>query len=378
VQRALTTRYLDFWLLGGASIAVWMVMFGLEGFRTSWAIDEHYQHLTTTALSLSLLVNYPHFMVSYKLAYTRGPAFVRGHWWQLIAVPAVLVGAFVVAWVYYDVRVEQVPTLADAAEMVSGWGANVQVVSGPRVGDLIFTLLFNVMVLTLGWHYSKQAFGCMVVYAHYDGYALSPGQRRLIKWALFSLWLMVFVDRNLAGDFRAWRGFSYSALDLPDTAAPLSQLLVAAGFVLVTTRVFWANYRASGQRPSATMLAPFVSLYLWWLPQFRQEDYFFVLVPLFHGVQYLAFAYRVEETRLRDTPNREAQATLLVMGLIVGGWLVFEMVPDSLDAWLGTFDAWRIFFFFTAAMLFINIHHYFIDNVLWRFRDPRVREYLLS
>jgi hypothetical protein len=62
----------------------------------------------------------------------------------------------------------------------------------------------------------------------------------------------------------------------------------------------------------------------------------------------------------------------------VGGWLVFEMVPDSLDAWLGTFDAWRIFFFFTAAMLFINIHHYFIDNVLWRFRDPRVREYLLS
>jgi hypothetical protein len=29
-------------------------------------------------------------------------------------------------------------------------------------------------------------------------------------------------------------------------------------------------------------------------------------------------------------------------------------------------------------MLFINIHHYFIDNVLWRFRDPEVREYLLA
>jgi hypothetical protein len=37
-----------------------------------------------------------------------------------------------------------------------------------------------------------------------------------------------------------------------------------------------------------------------------------------------------------------------------------------------------MFFFFTAAMLFINIHHYFIDNVIWRFKDPEVRNYLLA
>ena len=36
------------------------------------------------------------------------------------------------------------------------------------------------------------------------------------------------------------------------------------------------------------------------------------------------------------------------------------------------------FFFFTAAMLFINVHHYFFDNVLWRFKNPEVRAYLLS
>jgi hypothetical protein len=29
-------------------------------------------------------------------------------------------------------------------------------------------------------------------------------------------------------------------------------------------------------------------------------------------------------------------------------------------------------------MLFINIHHYFIDNVIWRFRDPVVRQRLLG
>ena len=29
-------------------------------------------------------------------------------------------------------------------------------------------------------------------------------------------------------------------------------------------------------------------------------------------------------------------------------------------------------------MLFINIHHYFIDNVIWRFTDPEVRAHLLN
>ena len=60
------------------------------------------------------------------------------------------------------------------------------------------------------------------------------------------------------------------------------------------------------------------------------------------------------------------------------GWLVFEFVPDAMDSRLGTFDAWGMSFFITAAMLFINIHHYFIDNVLWRFKDPHVRAYLLG
>ena len=71
--RALTTRFADFWLLGGASLLVWLVMFAVQGFRSAWAIDQHFKNLTVTTASLSLLVNYPHFLVSYKLAYTPRP-----------------------------------------------------------------------------------------------------------------------------------------------------------------------------------------------------------------------------------------------------------------------------------------------------------------
>jgi hypothetical protein len=38
---ALTTRFVDFWLLGGASLLVWLVMFAVQGFRSAWAIDQH-------------------------------------------------------------------------------------------------------------------------------------------------------------------------------------------------------------------------------------------------------------------------------------------------------------------------------------------------
>jgi hypothetical protein len=369
--KALTTRFLDFWLLGGASILVWLVMIGVQGFRTSWAIDQHFKNLTYTAASLSLLINYPHFLVGYRLAYRRGRTFVASHAWQLLVVPALLIGTFALAYIWYDLPVgtaSLVPPVAGAA----------QVLSGPRLGDLLFTAVFNFMMLTVGWHYTKQVFGCMMVYSYFDGYQLTQPQRDLTKRALLTIWVMNFVHTNIGGTQNVFSQFTYYSFDLPDIAAPLSELLVLGGLLLVVYKVFYANYRDRGAVPSLNMLVPFIALYVWWMPQTRQYEFYFLLTPMFHSLQYLAFVYKLEGTRLESGPNREVRATALVMGLVLAGWMAFEFVPNSLDNALGTFTAWKMFFFFTAAMLFINIHHYFIDNVLWRFRDPEVRTYLLS
>ena len=376
--RALTTRFLDFWLLGGASIAVWLIMVAVQGFRASWAIDQHFKNLTYTAASLSLLINYPHFLISYRLAYRRGRPFITTHWWQLIVVPLMLGAVFAVAFAAFDRPVGTLPLVSDVTGAIGDWGGVARVLSGPRLGDLLFTAVFNFMMLTVGWHYTKQVFGCMMVYAFYDGYALTPAQRTLTRRALLTIWVMNFVHTNIGGSQNVFSQFRYYSFDLPDLAAPLSILLVAAGFALVISKVFYANYRERGVLPGVNMLMPFLALYIWWLPQTRQFEFYFLLTPLFHSLQYLAFVYKMEDTRLRAERHREVKATSLVIGVILAGWLAFEMLPNSLDNALGTFTAWRMFFFFTAAMLFINIHHYFIDNVLWRFRDPEVKAYLLS
>jgi hypothetical protein len=376
--RALTTRFLDFWLLGGASLAIWLIMIGVQGFRTSWAIDQHFKNLTYTAASLSLLVNYPHFLVSYKLAYRRGRPFVAAHAWQLIVVPLVLLALFAVAFVEFERPVGTLPFVPAIAGFFGAWGGIGQVMSGPRLGDLLFTAAFNFMMLTVGWHYTKQVFGCMMVYAHFDGYAMTPAQRALTKRALLTIWVMNFVHTNIGGSQNVFSQFKYYSFDLPDAAGPLSLLLVLGGFALVVYKVFYTNYRERGALPSATMLMPFIALYVWWLPQTRQLEFYFLLTPLFHSLQYLAFVYKMEDTRLRGERHREVRATVLVVGLVLAGWLAFEMLPNTLDNAIGSFRAWQMFFFFTAAMLCINIHHYFIDNVLWRFRDPHVKAYLLS
>jgi len=378
-SRALSTRFLDFWLLGGASLVVWLVMWALEGYRSLWAIDSHFKNLAVTSISLSLVVNNPHFLISYKLAYGRGTRFIATHRWQLLAVPGLLVLLFIAAYVGFTTPATTVvPVLPTLAAVLRGWGLDPAALTQPRLGDLVFTLLFNVMFFTVGWHYTKQAFGCVMVYAHFDGYRLTPRQRALIKWNLLSIaWLNLAHASRQHGPLM-FSHYSYYALDLPEILLPLTACALAAGFILVVACVFVRNYVQSGQRPSLNMLVPYVAMYVWWMPFVRQYEFYFLLIPLFHSLQYLAVAAKLEHARLVTSARYELRMSALVIGVIAAGWLSFDFFPSLLDRWLGTFDAWRIFFFFTAAMLFINIHHYFIDNVLWRSRDPVVKQYLLT
>ena len=92
--RSLTTRSLDFWMLGGASLVLWAVMFTFEGDgREAWAINHHFLNLVALSGSLALICNYPHFMASYRLVYGQGGRFILEHWFQLLVVPICLLVA---------------------------------------------------------------------------------------------------------------------------------------------------------------------------------------------------------------------------------------------------------------------------------------------
>jgi len=348
----LVSRSLDFWLLGGASLLVYVVMTLGAGFRDLYGVSNQFGNLAVTMAMMSLFVNYPHFLASYRLAYGRGRAFLVKHWFHTIVVPCLLINFLVAAY----------------------WFANDP--GSKSLCERMLGAAVNFMYFTVGWHYSKQAFGCMMVYAAYDRYPLDRVQRESLRFSLLSLWWYSFAYGNLAPTGSFW-SLTYSTWQVPFSAYYASRAIffALAGWVLY--RVLFRNWKA-GYRPNPTFWVPYVALAVWFAPCFRQPDFFFYVVPFFHSLQYLAFVYRVERAQpgLRESASR---ATTLILGLCLTGWLSFELVPGNLDIAYDNLRTFGFSFFLLAANVFINIHHYFLDNVLWRVReDEKVRTALFS
>src|SRR5438477_12445634 len=121
---------------------------------------------------------------------------------------------------------------------MGNWAGSARVLGGPRLGDLLFTMAFHVMLLSVGWHYTKQVFGCMMVYARFDGYPLTNAQRQTIKWSLMSLWWLNVVYVNVGGAQQNFSQFTYYTFDLPRVLMPIMNVVVAAGIVVVAYSVF--------------------------------------------------------------------------------------------------------------------------------------------
>lgn len=357
--RALTTRYLDFWLLGGASVVLWAVMSFAQWFRTdAWAVDQHFANTGALATTLALVVNHPHFMASYKLAYGRGWRFIRQFWFQLILAPLLLIAALAAAY---------------------GVLSKPSVAAPEALGRDIMGYLVILMFMTVGWHYSKQVYGCMMVYGHYDGYRMSGFQRRLVKYSLFLVWWVHYIHSNSSGTEFDFYGIRYAAFRFPEIVQILAPAVLGLSAVAVIYFVFVKNFKANGQRPGWNFLIPYVAFYVWWSPMTFQSEFYLLATPFFHSLQYLAFVYKTEDGRLSGNPSRskEIWGTAVIAGLIVAGFLSFELGPNLLDKTLQTEALFKFAFFFVAAQVFINVHHYFIDNALWRFNDPEVKKYLL-
>jgi len=377
--RHLTTQSVDFWLLGGASIVLWTAMFLLEdGGRDSWAIDHHFRNLLALSGSLALVGNYPHFMASYRLAYSQGTPFVLKNWLQLIVVPVTLVIALAVSYLHFKTPAPggALPGLNTALNAI---GLQTQMGLAPSMGQELMSLLIQFMFFTVGWHYAKQTYGCMRVMAHFDGYTLSKGQWLLIKAGLFSVWFCSFAWANTGSPERAMHGISYVTFGLPSWVNTIA--LVAFLYLLLAAILMFRAIRIeTGKLPSVNMLVAPVAFILWWLPPFVQIEFYLWIVPFFHSVQYLGFIYKIERERVIDYRPEQGSFSggLIGLGLILVGFAAFELVPNSLDHMLGTQENLGVWFFFAAAVLFINVHHYFIDNVIWRFHNPRIRKYLLG
>lgn len=342
----------DVWLMGGISIVISLAF---------WLFVDRGASLVTVsqvAFTLAFVCNHPHFLSSYVMLYGdyRDRLFKRPRYlWAGVIAPLLLAGGLTYAL-----------TRADRGAMAQ-----------------IITLMY----LLVGWHYVKQIFGCVIVTSVQRGIFMTQLERRVLLTNLVLTWFMSWLGSHVRPAKFDFYGISHESLELP----PILLDLVYAGVAVSLAAVVYtqvARFIRTGQKPSPPGVVAFVSLYVWYVPV-AVHPAFGYMIPFFHSLQYLAFVGRLKNNQvraqiepLRDQAWRRAwveRAGGFALAALVLGALAFQFVPAWLDQrHLVGGDGLGWAPMLAGFILFINIHHYFIDNVIWRSDNETVKAHLFT
>lgn len=358
--------YVDFVCLGGGSLIL------MAAAAMVVPIDSPSPVIAMTMLLLANFINHPHFAHSYQIFYRNfqrklfGDVYQRGMRIRYVlaglVVPAALILFFVVC-----VATRDVTTLAYS---------------------------FNFMVFLTGWHYVRQGYGILIADSVVKRRFFGEREKKVLLLNGYFGWITAWVNANQLIARRDYFGLSYYTFDIPDVF-----LYGFAGATLLTTLsvlyIFFQKWRRDRENfPINGVLGYLASIYIWVL--MRVNLLFILIIPVFHSLQYLIVVWRYQlnyvggEVEAAPAPaaaapwNRPLSARLTklvnfgLLGLLLG-FAGFWAVPLLLDSIVGydreTFGPSLFLFMF---WIFINVHHYFLDNVMWRKENPDMQKYLFA
>jgi hypothetical protein len=347
-----TAEMAEFLLVGGLTPVLYLLGWSL---RRGLGLDEAELAFAFTFFYAAHLINDPHFAVSYLLFYgdLRARAFgnvfppaqrVR-YWVAGLLVPLALLG-----WAGHALR---------TASAVS------------------FGLLLQLMFLLVGWHYVKQGFGVLMVLGARRGVRFSLGERRVLLGHALAGWVFAWANPYDPGHAAEEKGVLYTTLAQPAWLEPLA--LVA--FLASVPPLLWVllrRYQRQGRLPLLTPLTGFLCSIWAWSVFSSFDPLVRYAIPAMHSLQYLYFVWLLKggEAREREqepwfepaAPMRLAKLALAALAL---GWLLFHGLPGWLDR--GRRGPLGATPYFAALYAIVNIHHYFMDSVLWRRDNPSTR-----
>ena len=368
-RRHLFNRWIDFLALGGGSLFV------LAGFAAFYPDDEaSMATLSIAMLVIANFVNHPHFAHSYQL-------FYDGFRKKAFAPDAPLRQQYLFAGI-------MVPTL-----MAVFFGTTLALGNAPLLG-----LAANVMFFTVGWHYGKQGYGILMLDAARKGIRFGTGEKRHLLWNTYLTWLTAWLTANRELALRDLWGLTYYFFETPGEVLVAIWILNAASASVVVRDLF-LRWRIHRRLPFNGLVAYVSSIYIW-IIVCRLDPAAVLIVPMFHSLQYLAVVWRYRLNAasgslrgqgadggpdavggrwnglLRSAPVRLAR--FVIVGTVLGA-LGFWIAPIFLDALTGYDRAiFGTTLFLFIGWTFINIHHYFIDAVMWRRENADTYRHLLA
>jgi hypothetical protein len=322
------------------------------------------QMLTTILASIIFLdyfANFPHFAYSYQLLYDRFPLKIKGE------VDGPLRWRYVFAGIIIPIAMIAFFTFCVASHSVA-----------------LLKHAVNVMLLTAGWHYAKQGFGILVVSSVYQKIFYTPLERKLLLANSHLLWIFAWIMFNTGSSEKVYFGITFLTLGIPVLIEKLFFILVCLSTVGAGA-VLWLKFSKGSQRAPLNGITAYVATaYLWVILRFGMGyDHpihpVVLLIPFMHSVQYITIVLKMKNNEVkRNAISRVAFWIFTVFGLIIGTAL-FVLVPTYMDKSISYDPAiYGTTLFMFMFWIFINIHHYFIDNVIWRKEGGEAKEYLFA
>jgi hypothetical protein len=359
-QRSFFSPWVDFLCLGGGSLIALPIL----GFLIP---DGAAQQVGVWILVLSFFVNHPHFVHSYQIFYGScdqvigapgvDRALRRRYLWAGFALPLLFVAYFALAL-------------------------------GGNAPDML-RYAANVMLFFSGWHYVKQGYGMLMIDAALKRSFFSERAKKILMLNAYACWALSWLLINRLVEERNFLGLSYYTLHVPKLAIVVAAL-AAGGTTLLLVGVLVQHARKQGSAFPVNGTAAYVaSLYLWLF--LRSDPELLALIPAFHSLQYLLIVWRYRMNVETAKPDAEAPSSLphvrnaalrFAVFAATGtalGFYSFYLAPTMLDRFVPyDHDQFGPRLFLFMFWVFINIHHYFIDNAMWRKENPYTLRHLFS
>jgi hypothetical protein len=259
----------------------------------------------------------------------------------------------------YPIRFFVVPVLLWLAIVVSPWIA---------VASTVVATFWDV------WHSGAQTFGFARIYERNSGTPPELG-RRLDYW----LQQLLYAGPILAGatlmdhvgSFNSFKDVGDALFSSVPAAVEghrryltFGVLAVGAVLIVVYVIVYWRLAKRGDWKPPWLKLwlvgsTGFVSIYTWGFNSWGQA---FLIMNLFHAVQYLALVWAMEKKRICEVMRLPGRPRL-VLALYLGSVLVYGLAVQALDSSLTLL--W-------AITMVVSLMHFWYDAFVWSVRKAQV------
>ena len=334
-------RHVDWLLAGGLSILVYAIVYFLN-------IDLMGKyHVAEVAFFLAFIVNNPHFISSYFFFYKDDGASIRTSYTHFIV--GIILPIALISLMLFGL-VMQVP--------------------------LIFSYIINALYFFVGYHYVRQVYGISLISLAKQKIYLSLYEKWALNLSMFPLWFVSFLNGHRSAFTGSFYSIPYASFALPSWLTSVNNILLVVS-IIVWLYLVSKVYIVHNHVP-LTLIAGLAGILLWHFPVFYDRGFFY-LIPLFHSLQYMLIVTAVKKNQtLQDVPQhkRAFSVTMYIFIVVLVAYLAFHFVPEFLDK--QSLYNTKVFGYSAILgifLLFINLHHYAIDALLWR-RGSKLAKYI--